>query len=169
MKIAKPVRRVGPVLLGLVLLTLPLAWAAPPAQDMPLVRLAFGKHQVVAEAPVSPAQRIKGLGGRQGLRPGSGMLFIFAGRALGMCMRDMKFPLDFIWLHQGKVCQINPNVPAGGERVSVLAKVPAQMVLEVPAGWAREHGVYVGQKVTVSVVSGELPEYLDQLIGNDRT
>jgi uncharacterized membrane protein (UPF0127 family) len=167
--IARLTRKIGLVVLGLALLTLSLAWAAPPAQDMPLVRVSFGRHQVLAEAPVSPAQRMKGLGGRQDLAPGRGMLFIFAGRALGMCMRDMKFPLDFVWLDRGKVCQIDPNVPAWGERVSVLAKVPAQMVLEVPSGWAQKHGVYVGQEVRVELVSGELPDSLAKVIGNDRT
>ncbi|BEQ15638.1 DUF192 domain-containing protein [Desulfoferula mesophila] len=169
MTIARLTRKIVLVVLGLVLLTLAVAWDSPPAGGMPMVRVSFGQHQVLAEAPVSPAQRLKGLGGRQNLAPGQGMLFIFAGRALGMCMRDMKFPLDFVWLDQGKVCQIDPNVPAGGERVTVRAKVPAQMVLEVPSGWAQEHGVYVGQEVRVDLVSGQLPESLAKVIGNNRT
>jgi uncharacterized membrane protein (UPF0127 family) len=145
-----------------------LAWAAPSGGEMPLVRLAFGQHQVLAQAPVNQAQRIKGLGGRQDLEPGQGMLFIFAGPAVGMCMRDMRFPLDFIWLYQGKVCQIDPNVPAWGERVSVQAKVPAQMVLEVPSGWAQEHAVYVGQEVGLRLVGGKLPQDLERVIGAGR-
>ncbi|MCB2192015.1 MAG: DUF192 domain-containing protein [Deltaproteobacteria bacterium] len=147
-------------LVGLALLLGSSSWAGPQSGEMPLAKMVFGRHQVLAEVPISSDQRMKGLGGRQTLEPGRGMLFIFYGKPLSMCMRGMHFPLDFIWLNQGKVSQISSNVPPGGVKVTVRAIGPAQMVLEVPAGWARDHGVHLGQEVNVTMLSKGLPKGL---------
>lgn len=155
-------------LAGMAALLCSLAWAAPERADMPLVRVDFGQHSVLAEVPVSSAQRIKGLGGRQALQPGRGMLFIFYGKAVSMCMRDMHFSLDFIWLNQGKVSQISPKVPPGGVKVSVRAKGDAQMVLEVPGGWAREHGVHLGQVVCITPLDGKLPSTMTSKFNQEK-
>ena len=155
-------------LAGMAAILCSLAWAAPQTPYMPLVRVDFGKHSVLAEVPVSSAQRIKGLGGRQSLEAGRGMLFIFYGKAVSMCMRDMNFPLDFIWLNQGKVSQISPSVPPGGVKVSVRAKGEAQMVLEVPAGWAGKHGVHVGQAVGVTPLGDELPPAMTNVLNQEK-
>ena len=155
-------------LAGLTALLCSLAWATPHIPYMPLVRVDFGKHSVLAEVPVSSAQRIKGLGGRRALRPGHGMLFIFHGMPLSMCMRDMKFPLDFVWLDQGKVSQISPDVPPGGDSVTVRSQGDAQMVLEVPAGWAQEHGVHVGQAVGITPLDDELPPAMTNVLNQEK-
>ena len=155
-------------LAGLAALLCSLAWAAPHIPYMPLVRVDFGKHSVLAEVPVSSAQRIKGLGGRRDLQPGHGMLFIFYGGPLTMCMRDMNFSLDFVWLNQGKVSQISPNVPPGGVNISVRAKGGAQMVLELPAGWAKEHGVHVGQAVGITPLDDELPPAMISVLHQEK-
>ncbi|MCF8066691.1 MAG: DUF192 domain-containing protein [Desulfarculaceae bacterium] len=155
-------------LAGTVALLSSLAWAAPEGADMPLVRMDFGEHSVLAEVPVSSAQRIKGLGGRRALEPGRGMLFIFYGKPVTMCMRDMNFSLDFIWLNQGKVSQISPNVPPGGVKVSVRAKGDAQMVLEVPGGWVREHGVHLGQVVRIKPLDGKLPSTMTSKFNQEK-
>lgn len=155
-------------LAGLGALLCSLAWAAPGGVDLPLARVEFGEHAVLAEVPVSPAQRIKGLGGRESLEPGRGMLFIFHGKAVSMCMRDMNFPLDFIWLNQGRVSQISAQVPPGGARVSVRALGPAQMVLEVPGGWAKEHGVHVGQEARITPLDPKLPPAMTRVLHQEK-
>ncbi|MBU4564184.1 MAG: DUF192 domain-containing protein [Desulfarculus sp.] len=155
-------------LAGLAALLCSLAWAAPQRTDMPLARMDFGKHRVLAEVPVIPAQRLKGLGGRKSLEAGRGMLFIFYGKAVSMCMRDMNFPLDFIWLNQGKVSQITPEVPPGGDSVTVRSRGEAQMVLEVPAGWAKEHGVHVGQAVSITPLDDKLPPVMTRVLHQEK-
>lgn len=155
-------------LAGLAAMLCSLAWAESIQAGMPLVRVDFGKHRVVAEVPVSSDQRIKGLGGRQALQPSRGMLFIFYGKPMTMCMRDMNFPLDFIWLNRGKVSHISPKVPPGGVKVSVRAKGDAQMVLEVPAGWAKEHGVRVGQAVSITPLDDKLPPAMTRVLHQEK-
>ncbi|MFH2127172.1 MAG: DUF192 domain-containing protein, partial [Pseudomonadota bacterium] len=155
-------------LAGLAALLCSVAWAAPHRTDMPLARMDFGQHRVLAEVPVGPAQRIKGLGGRKSLEAGRGMLFIFYGKAVSMCMRDMNFPLDFIWLNQGKVSQITPEVPPDGASVTVRSQGEAQMVLEVPAGWAKEHGVHVGQAVSITPLDDKLPLAMTRVLHQEK-
>lgn len=144
------------------------AWAAADSGDMPLVRVDLGPHSVLAQVPISTDQRLRGLGGRRGLEPGRGMLFIFRFKNVSMCMRDMNFPLDFIWLDQGRVSHISAQVPPDGAGVSVRAQGEARMVLEVPGGWARAHEVRPGQSVRITPLQGKLPAYMTSLLPQDK-
>lgn len=102
-------------------------------------------------------QQEKGLGGRDGFAPHDGMLFLFdfASR-YGFVMRDMKFPIDIVWFNAGVVVDIAPNVLAEPgvpeERLRrYLPRAEANLVLELPAGWAAAHGLQIGDRL-------ELPE-----------
>jgi len=156
--------------LGLVLaagLGLGWAWAAGRVQQagpaLPLVRVELAGKSVVAEVPATPLERYQGLGGRASLAPGRGMLFFFyKGSPQTMCMRDMNFPLDFIWLAQGRVTEVTPGVPPGGAKLTVRPSRPAELVLEVPAGWAREQGVRPGQRVSLTPLGADFPLELRQ-------
>ncbi len=156
------------VFLLLLALGLP-AWAAPAEPAMPQVRVEFEEQTVLAEVPLTPLQRLRGLGERDSLEPGRGMLFYFSpGAPQDMCMRAMRFSLDFIWLDQGRVSQITAQVPPDGAKVTVRPQRPAQMVLEVPGGWAKSNGVRPGQKVSLSAAQGVLPRDLRALLGAER-
>ena len=84
------------------------------------------------------------------------MLFIFETKvASAFWMRDMRFPLDFIWISEEcTVADITRDVPAPepDTPVSRLPKYeseePAAYNFEVNAGEAERHGVQVGDPVT---------------------
>ncbi len=96
-----------------------------------------------------------GLGGRDDLDGKDGMLFLFdfPGKH-GIVMRDMRFPLDIIWLHEGRVVDMAPAIPIEPgvpeyALTSYSPRVDATMVLELPAGWAAAHDLRVGDTLRI--------------------
>ena len=79
------------------------------------------------------------------------MLFPFdAAKPRVFWMKGMLIPIDILWIREGKLVAIDANVapPRLHEAPAVVSQV-ADMVLEVPAGFAQEMGVKVGQMVRV--------------------
>lgn len=99
-------------------------------------------------------QQHRGLGKRDTIAPYDGMVFPFLlyGRH-GFVMRDMRFPLDIIWLRDGVVVDLAEQVPleAGASEAELMVyrpRVEANAVLELPSGRAAELGITIGTKIT---------------------
>ena len=59
------------------------------------------------------SEKMKGLSGRGSLSSNTGMLFIFKDKDnYGFWMRDMKFPIDIIYINDNKVVDFVENAPA---------------------------------------------------------
>lgn len=104
------------------------------------------------EVARSPQALERGLSGRETLLEGEGMLFVFSQSGLPMIwMKDMRFPLDILWLNQGVlVDKIESAPPAGpSPEVSYLPEAQADMVLEVPAGTVQKHGLKIGDPLDI--------------------
>lgn len=103
----------------------------------------------------SPRHQYRGLGKRDALAPYDGMLFVFTiPHRVGIVMRDMRFPIDIVWLDKGEVVDIAPRVPLepgkeDGELTVYRPRLSANTVLELPAGWAEEHGLKIGDRLRV--------------------
>ncbi len=93
----------------------------------------------------------KGLSGRRVLPSNSGMLFQLGAKQQAIFwMQDMLFPLDFIWISDGKVVGVDRNVPMprhNEEPQKRTAPAPVDSVLEVRAFDA--NGISVGDSVVV--------------------
>ena len=102
------------------------------------------------------ATRQKGLSGRSGLAPNEGMLFIFSqDRKYTFWMKDMKFSIDILWL------EADPSNPSGQATIVSMAQSvspdtyprdflpsrPVRYVLELPAGFAEQYNVRIGDTV----------------------
>ena len=103
-------------------------------------------HVLVAN---TPTHQYRGLGKRDAIAPYDGMLFTFTfPRRVAIVMRDMRFPIDIVWFFNGEVIDIAPNVqPEDVPESELTPYVPredADMVLELPAGWAGEHDLKIG-------------------------
>lgn len=102
----------------------------------------------------TPEQWYRGLGGRESMET-DGMLFFFSlADEHAMVMRDMQFSIDIVWLAKGVVVDIAPSVPiqpgVPEEELFVYQpRVPATMVLELPAGWTNAHGLVIGDRLEV--------------------
>jgi uncharacterized protein len=114
----------------------------------PWVTVSIGKVKVQAEAVRTPERLYLGLSYRGKLPEGQGMLFFMPAKEVQtFCMREMRIPLDLIWISDGQVAGITRNVPATfpGELPS---PAPVTHVLEVPGGFADRHGLKTGDPVS---------------------
>jgi uncharacterized membrane protein (UPF0127 family) len=138
------------LLLGLLFLPAPLRAALELSEyGNPFTWVTLGKTKVQAEVVFSPEKLYLGLSRRPNLPEGRGMLFIMPGTEVQtFCMRDMRFPLDFLWLAAGRVAGITRNVSPRDQQASYCSPVPVQYVLEVPAGFCDRHGIKVGDSAT---------------------
>lgn len=96
----------------------------------------------------------KGLGGREDLGEYDGMLFIFPEHSKhAIVMRDMEFKIDIIWLANGEIVDIAPDVPLDSALEANLKRyyprAEANAVLELPAGWTSENEVKIGDRISV--------------------
>ena len=118
MKKIRRLAQIFPVLLILGSLVFPPAALGREGRSEygnPLTWVKLGQVKVKAEVVFSPEKLYLGLGQRQGLPEGQGMLFIMPTMVVQeFCMRDMRFPIDFIWLVPGRVVGITRNVSPRG-------------------------------------------------------
>jgi len=94
----------------------------------------------------------KGLGDRKELGA-DGMLFIFPKTESHIfVMRDMRFPIDIIWIKQGMIVDIASNVMTEptkkeAELTPYIARDDSNWVLEMSAGGAQNLNLKIGDKV----------------------
>ena len=117
-----------------------------------LVPLMVGDQQIQVEIRDEEAERELGFSGRKNLGDNEGMLFVFEQAVQPtFWMKDMQFSLDVVWIREGKVVEIEENVPHPTETEPVIATMipqnPIDMVLEVPSGWVSRTGVKVGDEI----------------------
>jgi uncharacterized membrane protein (UPF0127 family) len=109
-------------------------------------------HVIDAEIADTPERQQRGLSGRPALPAGRGMLFLYPEPALrGFWMPDMHFDIDILWIREGRIVHVEPDVPhVASEPLPVYRPAePADTVLEVAAGTARRLGWRVGDAVQI--------------------
>jgi uncharacterized membrane protein (UPF0127 family) len=117
--------------------------------------MTVGDEELTVEIADTSLLRTRGLSYRDGLEPGTGMLFVFGeARPLTFWMYEMRFCLDIIWIDNGQILGAAESVcPESGvpssELTTYSSPCPASYVLEVPAGWMKEHGFGVGTPVQI--------------------
>ncbi len=99
----------------------------------------------------------QGLSGRESLDDLSGMLFIYPERRrLSFWMKEMRFPLDIVFIRDGRVTEVYEHVPApqagqDGRAIQAHSSGTVDMVLEVNAGWAEKYNVQVGDPIKIDI------------------
>jgi uncharacterized protein len=126
-----------------------------PQPTLPLADMTIGSADLTVELAKSQDEQTLGLSWRPSMEENHGMLFIFSQEKIpSFWMHGMQFPLDFLWIRDGKVTQIHANIPtpssASDPPATVRPDDPVDMVLEVNAGYAQRRGVNVGDPVQVS-------------------
>jgi uncharacterized membrane protein (UPF0127 family) len=153
------------VLAAALLASLALACREPardaPAASAETLFLAIGGETFALELALDPATRQRGLGGRDRLPRGGGMLFAFPSpRPLAMVMRDCPMPIDVAFLDpSGRVVALHSMAPEPPRRADETAwqyeqrlpaypsGAPAQFALEVAGGRLAQLGVRVGSRL----------------------
>lgn len=131
-----------------------LSSVVPENQTQEQKQIKINDNTIAIEVADTSSKRNKGLSGRDSLASSSGMLFVFQEeKKYRFWMKDMKFPLDFIFINKSKVVDIIKNVqpsPSGmkDSDLSVYEPISAiDMLLEVNSGFADSHNIKVGDQV----------------------
>lgn len=116
-------------------------------------RLRLNDQSLFVQVPTTPQRQAQGLGGRDRLADTWGMMWRYdEPQQVTFWMKDMKFPLDFIWIRGGQVIgltmNVQPPVSAVEELKLIRPPAPVDRVVEVNAGYAHAHRIAVGTKVT---------------------
>ena len=116
------------------------------------VKVKIGIQEWHVELTKNDWTRAMGLSGRKFLGENDGMLFVFnRPNVQRFWMRDMKFPLDIIWIDNNKVVGVAENLPPASfnSLKTYASPVPVRFVLEVNAGSAQKFGINVGNEVFI--------------------
>jgi len=147
------------VVAGIVLALLGiLAYVHTPASEVgsaTLRTIHLKGESVRISVADTDALRQLGLGGRAGLAPDEGMLFVFPRDGkYAFWMKDMRFSIDILWLSapstssgQATVVYIAQNISPDTYPKDFVSTAPARYVLELPAGYAASHSIKVGDIV----------------------
>jgi len=146
----------GAALLVLILLGLAGAVRKPMTSQIPHASVVANGHVISVEIADTPALRTLGLSGRSGLAENTGMLFLFPdARQYIFWMKDMRFPIDIIWIRGTKVVAVieRAAVPPFGISDEELERfIPPEdvdRVLEIGASMANSFGIVPGQTVEI--------------------
>ncbi len=126
-----------------------------PKDQKNFVPVRVGNAIFLSEVADTQILRVQGLSGREKLDSTNGMLFIFDEADYhGIWMKDMKFPIDILWIRNGVVVDMKENAPI--PHSSSDADLPiyrpggsANYVLEINAGFAASHAIKIGDRVTI--------------------
>jgi uncharacterized membrane protein (UPF0127 family) len=115
-------------------------------------------EKILIELVRTDEERARGLSGRQNLKEDEGMYFVFPREdRYGFWMKGMQFPIDIIWIHQGKVVGVSENVPhepgkSDDELPVYHPSSPVNSVLEMRAGSAKRYTIEEGSKIQIKII-----------------
>lgn len=114
-------------------------------------KAVLGERSFTVAIADEASEQMQGLSGKEKLSKDRGMLFVFEKPDYySFWMKEMKFPLDIIFIKGNKIVKIYSNVPApkNNEGLPVYQTPnPSDKVLEINAGLSNEYGFKEGQTV----------------------
>lgn len=111
-------------------------------------------HQTInVDVADEPQEITVGLGGRDSLEQDRGMLFIMPQPIVAsFWMKDMKFPIDFVWIDEGKhILAITPSIGVDSYPITFSPPSAVKYVLEVNAGLSAHLGWLPGDEVELAL------------------
>lgn len=100
----------------------------------------------------------RGLGGLNTMKETQGFLFLFRTPSRdAFWMKDMKFPIDIIWIHDDIVVDSKENAPVPIGPIPEEIYIPeadAETVLELTAGSVARHGLKNGTRLDIRLPAG---------------
>ena len=121
-----------------------------PLGDQPQeVLTTIGEAPFTLEIAASFEQRVCGLSNRRSLDQDKGLLFVFEESAKhGFWMKDMRFPIDIVWLDQaGSIVFIAKDIAPETYPEVFTPDQDALYVLEINAGQAETLGLEIGTTI----------------------
>ncbi len=129
----------------------------PPLRHDAVILTPNGTRYDVEIADDDP-ERMLGLSYLPSMAETEGKLFLFPapGRP-SFWMKDMRFPLDMLWIEGGVVVDLAEDVPAplpGEFPTTVLPEADASVVLELRAGEVKRQGITRGTTLDIQTPPG---------------
>ena len=111
--------------------------------------LVMGSKSYRYERADTALSQEKGLSGRTSLADDHAMIFVFEFPSeICFWMKDMKFPLDIIWLNSNKqIIHIEKDLSPNSYPNSYCPESPAKFVIEVNGGHVRADNIKVNDLV----------------------
>jgi uncharacterized membrane protein (UPF0127 family) len=144
-----PMRRAATVVV-LVLLTACSHDQGCPGTTPPGTITFHGGHELTVAIASTEATRAKGLMGVTDLPADHGMAFEFGGASTeaSFWMKDTLIPLSVAFIDGDRVVAIREMTPCHADPCrSYSAGAPYTLAVEANAGWFRDHGIEVGDRV----------------------
>lgn len=95
-------------------------------------------------------KRKRGLSNISSIKDGEGMIFVFnKPDYYRFWMKDMKFPLDFLFLRGDQVVDLLANVDPSTYPQTFISKSPADKIIELKAGEIDKLGVNISDTISV--------------------
>ena len=126
-------------------------------------KVSLEGFELSAEIPVTGELMSKGLSVKNQLRENESMLFVFEEPSRHVFwMKDMKFPIDVIWLNENKkIIQIKKNLePCVSNCPVYYPEQNSKYVLETVAGFADKQNLKVGDTVFFELEKDLVEEYM---------
>lgn len=147
--------------------TIPIGQATPSptsqfrGQMLPIsAQATIAGRKINLEVTRTPEQQALGLMYRTSLPDDRGMLFEFnPPQRVGFWMKNVKIPLDMIFLRQGVVRAIASQVPPCNTNPCPTygPNTPIDQVIELRGGRASQLGLRVGDRITVEYLPNSSP------------
>jgi uncharacterized membrane protein (UPF0127 family) len=158
MSIWRP-RTTGILIGGVVVVILAAAISFIVTNFQPRTDVQVGSGDFSALLATNDVTRQAGLSGFTSLKPNDALLMAFPSDDIwGIWMKDMKVPIDILWLNSNKkVIYIVTNAsPDLGTSKVFKPLDKARYVLEIPAGAAAQDGIKVGATAQFTVDEGSV-------------
>jgi uncharacterized protein len=107
-------------------------------------------RMIRVDLAITRDEQIQGLSDRAELCSDCGMLFLFPEKQVrSFWMKNMKFPIDIVWIDGDRIVKIDKNLPPEGEfpEISYNSLVGVDKVLELNAGYCDKHNIKIGSKI----------------------
>lgn len=117
------------------------------------MKVEFSNIKYSIEIADDDEERRLGLSGREKLDDGRGMLFVYEESGVkSFWMKDMLIPIDIIWINsEGEVVHIEEGVSPDTYPETFVNDLPAQYVLEIPAGDTSKYAIGVGDTADINL------------------
>lgn len=141
-------RAIFAIIFGVLILIFYFATKSSPTQ------VIINEKHISVDIADDDSERIRGLSGRKSLAKDHGMLFIFPTKNIQtFWMKDMRFPLDIIWISGDKVIGLSENLQPEGlnPRNFYSSSASVDKVLEINAGLVKDLDIKVGDTIQFSI------------------
>lgn len=117
-------------------------------KDYKTIYIELNKRKFLLYVADDPQKREKGLSNVTSLADNQGMIFIFdKPDYYSFWMKDMRFPLDFIFIKDAKIIDLLENIPPQTYPKTFTSKMPADKVIELNSGIIKNLKIKIGDEI----------------------